>query len=275
MSDDAPQDRVLGGELAPTRDPARREELSFRLAALCERTPARVFVGRCGGGLPTRALLALRQDHAAALDAVHAELDLDRDLGRGFVADWKLFEIATRARDKAEYLMRPNLGRQLSEAGREELARNCPAAADVQVAIGDGLSALAVTAQAPGLLPLLADGVRRRGWSFGRPVFIRHCRVGVLNDLGDLLRPKVVVLLIGERPGLATAESLSAYMAWRPRAGQTDAGRNLISNIHARGVSAADAARRIVCLAGQMMAAETSGVAIKEELPSAARLSGS
>ncbi|MDZ4783318.1 MAG: ethanolamine ammonia-lyase subunit EutC, partial [Planctomycetia bacterium] len=217
-------------------------------------------------------LLALRQDHAAALDAVHAELDLERDLGRGFVADWSLTEGATRARDKAEYLMRPDLGRLLDEVGRAELARSCPPAADLQVAIGDGLSALAVVAQAPALLPLLADEVRRRGWSFGRPFFVRRCRVGVLNDLGDLLRPKVLVLLIGERPGLATAESLSAYMAWRPHAGQTDADRNLISNIHARGVSAADAARRIAGLAAQMMVAEASGVAIKEELPATTQL---
>jgi ethanolamine ammonia-lyase small subunit len=267
MSDDA--------IIAPPHEPARREELSACLAALRQRTPARVFVGRHGGGLPTGALLALRQDHAAALDAVHAELDLERDLGRGFVADWKIFEIATRARDKAEYLMRPDLGRSLCEAGRKKLVTNCPPAADVQIAIGDGLSALAVAAQTPALMPLLADEVRRRGWSFGRPFFVRRCRVGVLNDLGDLLRPTVLVLMIGERPGLATAESLSAYMAWRPRAGQTDADRNLISNIHARGVSAADAARRIAGLAAQMMAAEASGVAIKEELPATTRLPGS
>jgi len=107
----------------------------------------------------------------------------------------------------------------------------------------------AVAAQVPGLLPLLADEARRRGWSFGRPFLVRHCRVGVLNDVGDLLRPEVAVLLIGERPGLATAESLSAYMAYRPRAGHTDAQRNLISNIHGRGVSLEEAARRVLALA--------------------------
>ena len=89
----------------------------------------------------------------------------------------------------------------------------------------------------PALLPLLAAEADHRGWRFGRPFFIRHGRVGVLNDIGEMLDPAVVVLLIGERPGLATAESLSAYMAYRPRAGHDDARRNLISNIHARGVS--------------------------------------
>jgi ethanolamine ammonia-lyase small subunit len=138
---------------------------------------------------------------------------------------------------------------------------------DLQIAIGDGLSAAAVTAQVPALLPLLEAGAKERGWKFGQTFVIRHCRVGVLNDLGDALNPAVVVLLIGERPGLASAESLSAYMAFRPRTGHTDAERNLISNIHARGIAPRAASDRILALAEQMMRAQTSGVAIKEQLP--------
>jgi ethanolamine ammonia-lyase small subunit len=134
------------------------------------------------------------------------------------------------------------------------------------VVVGDGLSAAAVAAQVPGLLPLLEQEAVRRGWSFGRPFFVRHCRVGVLNDVGDLLDPAVVVLLIGERPGLATAESLSAYLAYRPRAGHTDAQRNLISNVHARGVALDEAARRIAALAEAMRRQGCSGVAVKEAL---------
>ena len=111
------------------------------------------------------------------------------------------------------------------------------------------------------------------GWSFGPPFFIRRCRVGVLNDVGDRLGATVVVLLIGERPGLATAASLSAYLAYRPRAGQTDADRNLISNIHAWGTLPALAADRILRLAAQMMQARSGGVLIKEEIrqPGASR----
>ena len=105
-----------------------------------------------------------------------------------------------------------------------------------------------------------------RGLSVGQPFVVRHCRVGVLNDVGELLDPAVVVLLIGERPGLATAESLSAYLAYRPRPGHTDAQRNLISNIHARGVSHAEAARRILALAEQMRQVQASGVTVKEDL---------
>jgi len=134
------------------------------------------------------------------------------------------------------------------------------------VVIGDGLSAAAVTAQVPLLLPLLEEKTRGRGWSFGLPFVVRYCRVGVLNDLGEVLAPEVMVLLIGERPGLATAESLSAYLAYRPRPGHTDAQRNLVSNIHARGVSPENAVARIMALAEKMRQLQKSGVEVKEEL---------
>jgi ethanolamine ammonia-lyase small subunit len=238
--------------------------LSRLIEAARARTPARVFVGRVGSSYRTSTQLDLREDHAAAVDAVHAGVQLERDLGREFVDRWGLFEVATRARDKAEFLLRPDLGRRLDDAAVEALG-GCPAGVDLQIAIGDGLSSAAIVAQVPGLLPLLVEGASRRGWRIGRIPFIRNCRVGVLNDIGDLLSPNVVVLLIGERPGLATAESLSAYLAHRPRAGQNDSQRNLISNIHARGTPHAEAANRILRLAEQMMRLSTSGVAIKED----------
>jgi ethanolamine ammonia-lyase small subunit len=237
------------------------------LDAVRARTPARILVGRAGASYRTPTQLSLRQDHAFALDAVHAEVDMGRDLGPDLVQRFGMFEVATRAGTKEEYLRRPDLGRRLNDAAREAIIRQCPAGADLQVAVGDGLSAAAVAAQVPGLLPLLEQEVRARGWDFGRPFFVRHCRVGVLNDIGELLAPGVVVLLIGERPGLATAESLSAYMAYRPRAGHTDAQRNLISNIHGRGVRPDEAARRIGALAARMRDMQTSGVSVKEELP--------
>jgi ethanolamine ammonia-lyase small subunit len=143
--------------------------------------------------------------------------------------------------------------------------RHCPSGVDVQIVIGDGLSAAAVIAQAPLVLEAFAPEAREQGWQLGQPFVIRYCRVGVLNDLGELLDPAVVVLFIGERPGLVTAESLSAYMAYRPRASHTDAERNLISNIHARGVPPVVAATRIARLAARMMRLQLSGVAVKEE----------
>jgi ethanolamine ammonia-lyase small subunit len=229
------------------------------------RTPARIGVGRAGGSYRTATQLELRRDHAAALDAVHAEIDLDRDFGSPFVREWGLFEVTTQAGDKAEYLMRPDLGRRLSDVARDQISQRCPRGADLQVVIGDGLSAAAVIAQVPSLLPLLAEGAREHGWKVGQPVFVKFCRVGVLNDVGDLLDPAVVVLLIGERPGLATAESLSAYLAYRPRAGHTDADRNLISNIHARGIPPESAASRVLALAEQLIRRQTSGVTVKEQ----------
>ena len=234
------------------------------IAAARARTPARVLVGRAGPSYRTDTQLALREDHAAAVDAVQAEVDLDRDLGTAFVATWGIFEVATRATSKAGYLARPDLGRRFNDGAAATL-RQCTAGVDLQVVIGDGLSAAAVRAQVPELLPMLAAGSAERGWSFGRPFFIRRCRVGAINDVGDLLGPALVVLLIGERPGLATAESLSAYLAYRPQHGQTDADRNLISNIHARGTPPAEAAGRIIRLAATMMERRLGGVTIKEE----------
>ncbi len=250
-------------------------ESSELLRAIRARTPARILVGRAGPSYRTVTQLELRRDHAAALDAVHAEIEMERDLGDDLLRQFRLFEVCTRAESKEQYLLRPDLGRRLDDAARETIRLECPAGCVLQVVIGDGLSAAAVAAQVPGLLPRLAEEVDRRGWSFGRPFVIRHCRVGVLNDIGDILDPEIVVLLIGERPGLATAESLSAYLAYRPRNGHSDAQRNLISNIHARGVGHEDAARRIMALAEQMRRLKTSGVAVKEEmgsLPSAGTL---
>jgi ethanolamine ammonia-lyase small subunit len=229
------------------------------------RTPARILTGRAGSSYRTSTYLELRADHAAARDAVTAGLDLEADLGAAFVAEWGLFEVPTLARTKAEYLLRPELGRSLEPSAKAAMAALCPAGADLQVAIADGLSAAAVRAQVPALLPMIADEAARRGWRFGRPFFVRHGRVGVLNDIGELLDPAVVVLLIGERPGLATALGLSAYMAYRPRAGHDDSRRNLISNIHARGVSPEEAAQRVARLAEQMIRLAASGVGVKEE----------
>jgi ethanolamine ammonia-lyase small subunit len=236
------------------------------LRAIQQRTPARLLVGRSGPAYRTATQLDLRRDHAVALDAVHAEIELQRDFCPAFLDRWALFEVTTEAHNKSEYLMRPDRGRRLNEAARAKVTERCLRNAQLQVVIGDGLSATAVIAQVPELLPLLLQRVSEAGWTFGQLFLIRHCRVGVLNDIGDLLGPKVVVLLIGERPGLATAESLSAYMAFEPRAGHTDANRNLISNIHRRGVTIDSAARRIVALAKKMQTMGMSGVAVKEDI---------
>jgi ethanolamine ammonia-lyase small subunit len=228
-----------------------------------ERTPARIFVER-NAAYGTQMSLELRGAHASAVDAVWTEFDI-QEFPAEFVSQWGLFQVSTQAESKARFLLRPDLGRNLTEDAKTAIARHCPKGVDLQVVIGDGLSKAAVCAQVPALLPLLQEQVREHGWSIGQPFAVRYCRVGAMNDIGDLLSPQVLVLLIGERPGLATAESLSAYMAYRPCSGQTDADRNLISNIHFRGVRVEDAAARIVNLAAQMMTAKLSGTAVKEQ----------
>ncbi len=230
------------------------------------RTPARVLAERAGAAYRSSTQLELRRAHAAARDAVRTELDLEGDFGGEFVSAWDLFEVTTRAKSKDEYLLRPDLGRRFNEESARTIRARCTPKTDLQIVIGDGLSVTAVAAQVPGLIPLLAQQAKAQGWSTGESFVVRYCRVGLMNHIGELLSPRVVVLLIGERPGLATAESLSAYMAFQPNAGHSDANRNLISNIHSRGVSTEAAAHRISRLAAQMMREAGSGVNLKEHL---------
>ncbi|MGD0507318.1 MAG: ethanolamine ammonia-lyase subunit EutC [Terriglobales bacterium] len=256
-----PEDDQLAQRNLPEYD------LSEIVKKVRAQTPARLLAGRSGAAYTTNTQLELREAHAAARDAVRAELDLATNLGEDFVRKWNLFEVCSQAASKDQYLLRPDLGRHLNEASRAEVTRRCTTGHDLQVVIGDGLSVTAVALQVPRLLPLLCEGAKTRGWSVGEIFAIRYCRVGMLNEIGELLAPKVAVLLVGERPGLATAESLSAYMAYQPKASDTDANRNLISNIHARGVSTEQAAERILNLAASMMKTQKSGCQLREELP--------
>jgi len=230
-----------------------------------DQTPARLLAGRSGAAYRTNTQLELREAHAAARDAVRVELNLPTDFGDDFIRKWNLFEVGSKAASKEEYLLRPDLGRHLSDASRAEVTRRCTTGHDLQVVIGDGLSVTALATQIPRLLPLLCEGATVRGWTAGPIFVIRHCRVGILNEIGELIRPRVAVLLIGERPGLATAESLSAYLTHQPKASDTDANRNLISNIHARGVSPEQAAQRILNLAAIMIKTHTSGCQLRED----------
>ena len=260
MSDDQqPAAPAPVSELAQPATPVADGSLRWQ-----EHTPARLWTGRAGVSYRTTTALELRRDHAAAVDAVHAELDVIRDLGADFVRQFGLFEISTEATSKTEYFARPDLGRRLNVEAKDLLWKHCPRKAELQVVIGDGLSATAVATQVPTLLPALFATAANHGWQIGQPFVVRHCRVGVLNEIGEQLDPQVVVLLIGERPGLATAEGLSAYLAYRPRPGDTDARRNLISNIHSAGVSHEEAIERILSLAAQLRDQQRSGIAVKE-----------
>ncbi len=229
------------------------------------RTPARLLVGRAGAAYRTSTQMDLREAHAAARDAVRAELTFEEVFDAAFVQRCGLFEVRTKACSKDEYLLRPDLGRHFDDESQAKIQSRCNRNNHLQIAIGDGLSVPAVAAQVPLLLPLLWEGAQERHWKIGKTLVIHRCRVGILNEIGDLLKPRVAVLLIGERPGLTTAESLSAYMAYQPCAWHTDANRNLISNIHARGLHPQEAATRILNLAARMMKTSTSGCTLKEQ----------
>jgi ethanolamine ammonia-lyase small subunit len=255
---------MAGDEPDTSLAPSDLPEILRKIRA---RTPARLLVGRAGAAYRTSTQMELREAHAAARDAVRASVDLEAAFGTAFVNQWKLFVVSTRAGTKDEYLLRPDLGRRLGDRARAEIEERCSRGNDLQIAIGDGLSVPAVSAQVPSLLPRIYERARARGWTVGQTFVIRHCRVGILNELGELLTPQVAVLLIGERPGLSTAESLSVYMAYRPCASHSDANRNLVSNIHARGVDPEQAAIRILNLAAHMMKVGASGCILEEELP--------
>jgi ethanolamine ammonia-lyase small subunit len=228
-------------------------------------TPARLLAGRAGAAYRTETQLQLREDHAKARDAVRAELELKTAFDSEFIEKWNLFEVGTRAPSKLEYLARPALGREFSDESRAEILKRCLPDNDIQIAIGDGLSVLAVQRHVPQLLPLLVESARKSGWRIGQTFVVHHCRVGILNEIGELLKPRVAILLIGERPGLASAESMSAYMAYQPGRFHSDANRNLVSNIHDLGLSAPTAAARILNLCALMMRLGISGCTLKEQ----------
>jgi ethanolamine ammonia-lyase small subunit len=238
------------------------------LARIRARTPARVLADRAGAAYRTSTHLELRSAHAAARDAVRSELDFSKIFDASFASSCNLFEVSTLATGKDDYLLRPDHGRRFREDSIRTIQARCPSEADLQIVIGDGFSVTAVALQVPRVLPLILKSARDRSWKLGQPFVVRYCRVGLMNHIGELLSPRVLVLLIGERPGLATAESLSAYMAFQSRPDHSDAQRNLISNIHGRGVLPEAAAVRIVNLAAKMMSRKESGVNLKEDFAS-------
>jgi len=249
-----------------TRRQTLDEELSrFLGRPLQEMTPARVFTGDIGGAYPTSTLLGLVADQAVARHAVKLPLDLTQPALAALIDRYKIYAVGSAAPDLATHLADPTSGRRLSDEAREAVrTASSPRlrSPSVQLVIGDGLSAAAIHTQVPALLPRLIAGARERGWQLGRPFAVRFCRVGVLGDVGALTGADVVVLLIGERPGLGTSESLSTYLEWRPDPAHTDADRNVISNIHARGLQTGPAAARILALTEAIFAAAASGVAV-------------
>ncbi len=228
--------------------------------ALRRYTPARIALGRAGPALPTREVLEFGLAHARARDAVHCALDADRIGEELRSAGYAPVRVHSRAPDRATYLVRPDLGRRLDDESRERLN----GAAELVVAIEDGLSALAVQSHA---VPLLGELVRlsARRWS-GVPVIIAlQGRVALGDEIGERLNARLVVVMIGERPGLSAPDSLGIYITCAPRVGRTDAERNCISNVRPQGLAYVEAARKLDWLADAALARGLTGVGLKDE----------
>ena len=229
------------------------------LAALINTTSARIGVGRAGPRVRTRSLLLFQSDLAVTQDA------LLRDVDPALLAEFNLFSVQTKITGgKQEYLLRPDLGRQLSDEAKRTIREKCPPTPNIQVCVGDGLSAAAVEANLRKILPVIRQGCQSANLTLGTPFFIQYCRVGVMNDIGDLIKPDVLILLIGERPGLGRAESMSAYMAYRPQSGHTDAERDVICNIYdGGGTNPLEAGAYALQLAKKMIQKQAAGVKLK------------
>ena len=221
-------------------------------------TAARIGLSRSGAGLATAPLLALRLAHARARDAVAAELDIDALQAAAGPA----LVVRSAARDRAEFLLRPDLGRRLAPG--TALSRGDH---DLAVVLADGLSARAAQDHAPTLLaalrPLLA------GWRLAPLVVARQGRVKLGDEVAAALGARSILVLIGERPGLSAPDSLGAYLTWRPGPGTTNAGRNCVSNIRPDGLAPANAASKVAWLLGAMRSQGGSGVALKDDAGSA------
>ncbi len=220
-------------------------------------TPARLGIGRAGARYRTAPYLDFLEAHAAARDAVLGEVP-EATLGVS-----GMLTVASRADTKEAFLTNPELGRHLSEEGRAVVQQQGTQRAKLQVIAIDGLSSSGMVANLPGLMQGLQELAQRRGYTFGKPIFVRHGRLGVTNEIGELLGPEAAISLVGERPGLVTAESVGAYVTWRPAAETTEADRNLVSNIYAGGTPVARALEHVANLLERVYAQGVSGVRLR------------
>ena len=238
-----------------TEDPADKQ----RFAKMKAQTPARLASGKAGPRYKTLTMLRFRADHAAAQDAVFSELDAD------FAKQHNLLPTKTRCDSKDEYLTRPDLGRCFDEHNAKTIKGVIDTPPVVQIVIGDGLSSAAIEANAMDCMAALQDGLKLRGISFSQPIFVRYCRVGAGDAIGDITGCQLVCVLVGERPGLVTDKSMSAYITYKPHTGVSESSRTVVSNIHAQGTPAVEAGAHIAELIDTILKRKVSGVGLHLE----------
>lgn len=221
------------------------------------KTPARIGIGRSGARYKTETVLRFRADHAAAQDAVFSYVDED------FIKESNMFAVETLCKDKDEYLTRPDLGRRFSPETISKIKEKFGTNQKVLMLIGDGLSSAAIEANLKDCVPAIKQGLKMHGIDSSDLLFVKHCRVGAMDHLGDELGCEVVCMLVGERPGLVTAESMSAYIAYKPYIGMAEAKRTVISNIHKGGTTAVEAGAHIADVIKNMLDKKASGIDLK------------
>ena len=224
---------------------------------LKQRTPARLGLGRCGARYKTASMLRFRADHAAAQDSVFSEVNPDfyRNNGMAFVQ--------TMCKDKDQYLTRPDLGRRFDEKNQVVIRNTCADNPRVLLVIGDGLSSNAVTANALDCAAAITQGLKTYGITLGKTLFIQYARVGASDHIGEITGAELVCMLVGERPGLVTSESMSAYITYMPRPGIAEAKRTVVSNIHRQGTPAVEAGAHIAELMHTMLEKKASGIDLR------------
>ncbi|MFN0053877.1 MAG: ethanolamine ammonia-lyase subunit EutC [Planctomycetales bacterium] len=237
-------------------------------------TAARIALGRCGGSLPTREVLDFAAAHARARDAVWSEFDMHGLATRLCEAGQTVLCIESSCRTRAEYLQRPDLGREISNLTRDlirHMGQN-QGPFDLAVVVSDGLSALAPQRHVFPVLSKLLPRLEENGWRLSQTIIVRWGRVAVADEVGELLGAQLSLILLGERPGLGAPDSLGAYLTFAPRRGRTDAERNCVSNIRPEGLTPDDAAATLHYLLSEARRRRISGVALKDERRVAPRL---
>ena len=223
------------------------------------RTPARLGMGKAGPRYKTLTQLRFRADHAAAQDAVFSQVPED------FAGKHGLVPIQTKCKDKEEYLTRPDLGRCFDKKHQEIIKKSVPTPPTVQIVVGDGLSSAAIQANALDCLAAIQDGLKGKGIQMGQPLFVRYCRVGAGDAIGDVTGCELVCMLVGERPGLVTDKSMSAYITYKPHTGVSESSRTVVSNIHAQGTPAVEAGAHVADLIEKILTKKVSGVGLHLE----------
>ncbi|HBG4726554.1 TPA: ethanolamine ammonia-lyase subunit EutC [Clostridioides difficile] len=221
------------------------------------KTPARLGIGRAGTRYKTETVLRFRADHAAAQDAVFSYVDEE------FIKENNMFAVETLCKDKDEYLTRPDLGRKFSPETINSIKSKFGTNQKVLILVGDGLSSAAIEANLKDCVPAIKQGLKMYGIDSSEILFVKHCRVGAMDHLGEELGCEVICMLVGERPGLVTAESMSAYIAYKPYIGMAEAKRTVISNIHKGGTTAVEAGAHIAELIKTMLDKKASGIDLK------------